>query len=577
MAHQYNYSSQANSRLRQGGAVLILMAFILGLGAAAYLLKAYNADAAKAKQDEKTYQALGAAKQALLAWAVSHPNTPGLMPYPDRNGDGNYDDTSDCYASNVNFAPSFTIGRLPLFKSDPNCVNAKNTVNTGLAGDFRDGTGERLWYEVSKNLLHDYKDNGGNPNGTSPIINPSIVTTPSNPWFVVRDRNGAVISNRVAAVIIAPGAPSGTQDRSSGIANANQYLDKIVMVGGTPYQNYGYQDFPAVIPIQEFIIGDDFRMVAKNDPTYRNQTIEPYYYNDKLVYITIDDLMYALEKRVGQEAASQLAKYYLVSSTIPASRFYPYAAPLGGINNVCSENNLSGFLPIQPSSASCTSSQACTLSFPMTQVKFTLVATEIYGSRTGACSRSGNACTCTGAGSCTKATPPSRTFTCTADGSCISSGTSPSGSFTFMYTPKIPDVTVAAGACSGSNGNVVCTDVGDFSSPASNCSHPKPGLADLPKWFTDNLWQNYMYYQVSDDCIYSNAGCAIGKLTVGVKNNNHALVVSAGTSLGAQSRPSNLIADYLDSQENTNGDNVFDAIGTRKSNTYNDQMFIVAP
>ena len=30
---------------------------------------------------------LGEAKAALIAWAVSHPNYPGQMPFPDRNDD----------------------------------------------------------------------------------------------------------------------------------------------------------------------------------------------------------------------------------------------------------------------------------------------------------------------------------------------------------------------------------------------------------------------------------------------------------------------------------------------------------
>lgn len=561
---------------KQSGVVMVLMMFLIGLAVSAYLIKSLNAASSQVRQDVKTMQTLAEAKATLIAWAVSHPDAPGLMPYPDRNGDGNYDGRSDCYASNVNFAYDFTIGRLPLFANDPNCTNAKNTVISGLTDDFRDGTGERLWVEVSRNLLHDYRNYGGNPNGTLPIINPGIINTPTYPWFTVRDRNGAVISDRVAVVIIAPGEPIGAQNRSGGAPNPNNFLDMIVMASGTPYKNYTYPIDDT--NVQNFIMGDDFRRVAKNDPTYKDQSIEPYLFNDKLVFITIDELMVALERRAAQEASSQLRNYYLASNMSPANRFYPYAATLGDANSVCSVNMLSGFLPIQPSLASCTSSLACTLSFPMTQIKFALTATENYGSSTGACSRSANTCTCTGAGSCFRASAPSRTFTCTAEGSCTTAGTNPVGSFTFIYIPKAPDVTVSSGACSGSNGSVICTGIGNFSSPLSTCTHPNPGLMTLPQWFTYNHWQDFMYYAISDDCNYAMPGCNTGNLTIGTKPNNYAIVVSAGQKLPTQSRPSNLITDYLDNPNpSPYGSTVFDAIGTLRTSTYNDQMFIVAP
>ena len=161
----------------------------------------------------------------------------------------------------------------------------------------------------------------------------------------------------------------------------------------------------------------------------------------------------------------------------------------------------------------------------------------------------------------------------------MSSGTEPEGTFTFTYSSKIPNVTVSGGCASDEDhpGTVTCTGIGGFNSPVSNCSHPKPGLANLPLWITDNEWQNVMYYLISEDCTYSAPGCAEGHLTVRAKTNNHALVISAGSTLGTQARPSNLISDYLDGADNTNGDNVFDALGLSKGSTYNDQIFVVAP
>ena len=52
---------------KQRGVVLIFIAFIIGLAATALMLKSFNASSLKAAQDEKTYKALGEAKQALIA------------------------------------------------------------------------------------------------------------------------------------------------------------------------------------------------------------------------------------------------------------------------------------------------------------------------------------------------------------------------------------------------------------------------------------------------------------------------------------------------------------------------------
>ena len=545
---------------KQKGAALILMAFIIGLAVIAYLLHALDPQRLRLEQDKKTMQTLNEAKQALIAWSVNHPNTPGLMPYPDRNNDGNYDDTSDCYANNVNFAPNFTLGRLPLFQNDPNCVNAKNTVNTGLEGDFRDGTGERLWYEASSNLLHDYKNNG-NPSGTAPIINPGIVNTPANPWFVVRDRNGVIISDRVAAVIIAPGAPSGVQDRSGGIASANQYLDKIVMADNTPYQNYGYS-LPG-LP-QEFIIGDDFRTVAKNDPIYKNQSIEPYYYNDKLVYITVDELMAAIEKRVLEQTRDALSKFKTTNG------FYPFAADLGFYispnpnQNQCVQGNLRGLLPVNaPVTHTCnciSATKTCNCNFGVvgsisfTRSAGTFVATGGGANApAGACSVSPlsiNTCTCNGAGSCKRASGTTQ-FSCDACGTCTATV---AGTNKFITAGTYASRT---GACTIASNQVSCLNSGNgtFTLAACNANERIKSLPTagglLPAWFTANQWEKYIVYAVSSDCT-STGTCLTNtsppKITVGLNQNINAIVA------GSLANPNNScnISNYLSSAESVN-------------------------
>lgn len=582
MAHQPN-SSLKSPRLglnqawsKQKGAALILIAFILGLGAAVFVLKTYNADTARARQDEKTYKALAEAKQALIAWAVNHPNTPGLMPYPDRNGDSNYDDTSDCYASNVNFAPNFTIGRLPLFKSDPNCVNAKSTVKSGLAGDFRDSSGERLWYEVSQNLLHDYKNNG-DPNGTSPIINPSIINTPTNEWFVVVDRSGKVLSDRVAAVIIAPGAPVGNQDRSSGIADANQYLDKVVMASGKNYKNYTYYDSAIPLLKQEFIVGDDMRLVSEDDPTYKNQTVEPYYFNDKLVYITADELMAAIEKRAAAEVKTAIKNYKLSTS------YNPYASILGGNKNYsCVVGMLAGALPIAaPHTSSCTytgvtsatSNSSCSFA-DVDSIIFTKTGANFNGS-SGACQFNRKVCTCSGAGTCTRA---AQSFSCDSAGLC-----SANISGTYKFSGGVFD-SVTSKCTSSCGTDITCSGIGGGAFSHSSCTdspfNDVTTNSKLPIWFTTNLWQNYIYYTAQRG--------ASPTLSAGGRSGITAIAITTGypvpttpfTAKGAaQVRLSCNLSDNLDTNINVTGNatGLYESLNKPRSPNYNDQIFVISP
>jgi type II secretory pathway pseudopilin PulG len=547
----------------QDGAVLMLMMFILGLGTAAFILKSLNTSNLQSEQNDKTYQALKEAKTALISWSAAHPYWPGIMPFPDRKetSNPNYDGKSDCVTNGLNV--SHLLGKLPL-SGDAPCI----TPQQGLSVELIDSESERLWYATSMNLI---RTNGAN---STPVINPGIANAPLHPWLKVLDRNGNLISDRVAVVIIAPGAPLAGQNRSSSAPNPSEYLDSF-KIGANVYSNADYDNFD-----EDFIMGEDSRHLSSVDTSLA----KPYYFNDKLIYITIDELMAALENRALQEARQQLKNYYLTSNTLPDNRFYPYAAKLGETGNMCKEGELSGLLPMQPASASCTSNQTCSLSFSTTQVIFTTNSPFAYSSSTGACSDSGSTCTCTGAGSCSTVTPPAKAFTCADNGVCTSSGASPAGSFTFTYIPNSPDVTDVTGACTGGNGSVTCTGSGDFSSPRSSCSDSRPGLANLPRWFTVGLWQHYIYYSIASDCTSAVSGCKAAGLTVGARNNVDAVVIAAGSTLGkttakptVQVRPSNNVIDYLDSIENTDNDFVYDGAGTPRNSTYNDQVIIVAP
>ncbi len=192
---------------RQHGAALILALVILVLLASAALLDRLNAAVAPAPfRDPVSVEALAGAKDALIAWAATHPDTPGLLPFPDRNDDGtpDYDGTADCVSPGP-VAAGHLLGRFPIQGEQAGCA-----TTIGMSVEVVDSAGEPLWYAVSRNLV---RGGDGGP------INPDSGDLAAQPWITVRDQTGAVISNRVAAVIIAPGPALSGQDRSTIDAN----------------------------------------------------------------------------------------------------------------------------------------------------------------------------------------------------------------------------------------------------------------------------------------------------------------------------------------------------------------------
>lgn len=573
------FFKSSSPKFHQKGAVIILMAFIIGLATTAYLLKAFNVLSLQSEQNIKTYQSLKDAKQALIAWSVGHEYAPGQMPWPDRHLDaGVYDGSSDCVTTPFQY--SYLLGQLPSMPDTSPCLDPKTGLNVyaglstypGLGQEFRDAQGNRLWYAVSRNLVRDYAAS------TNPIINPNIVNTPTYPWLQVLDRNGNLISDRVAAVILAPGDALDGQSRA-GAADASQFLDGF-QIGAAVFNNRGY-----ATPDEDFVMGDDSRNVSANDPTF----VQPYNFNDKLVYITIDELMTALEKRVGEQVRSSLKTYQ------DANGYYPYAAHLGTSLNFDWEGNLqNGFLPVFPGcsytvAGAANATLSCNQSIfdanftGITTVRFYLPSGS-FDSSTGSCTRqsSNTRCYCSGTGSCSNA---AMTFSC-SETSCTAAGVGATGDFRIRggkltFSSGGCSITTQLGqlgnGCPDNNNRTTCKTVNGAVTSYNN-GDVDFGIT-LPMWFKTNLWQNYVYYHMTRP--------TSATLNVGARN-TEALAVTVGRpinlapfalSKGAvQVRPScNALNNYLDSVENTDGDTVYDATSTQRSSSYNDQTFAVAP
>jgi hypothetical protein len=539
------FYERASCRAQQGAALILLVMFI-ALGITAYTLKVFSPDWIQILQDTNDSNILSDAKAALLGYTLSGASErPGDMPLPDylstSESPANYDGTSDGGCMDA----TKTDG-LPLINSGTNmrCLGRLPWQALGMSisnPSQNDSLGYMPWYAVSANLV--------DPTCLS-ILNSDTLnmtytgyvcggSTLPHPWLTVRDSQGNVLSSRVAVLLILPGKPIGTQARpSSPLGGVANYLDTVTVpatctapcVPGT-YSNSDLDD--------DFIMSGG---ISGSDSTS----------NDRVLYITIDELMAAVEKRAAGEARSQLIVYKTSKGS------FPDAASLGYQGQSCVQGSNSGFLPLPM--CHCTGSM-CDCTFPAT-IKFT--SDKNYSSNDGSCAYSAKICTCTGAGSCLRTTGSSvRSFVCSGTGTCVSNVTG-----TFEYTPSSPIDSSSMsidGSCTLAGTTATCTGAGNVTvdGSASKCTLPNLDADSFPSWFSENGWKHFIYYTK-------------GSLTVGTRPAS-SLVITVGSSLGSHIRPSSSINDYLDSAENTNGDTIFDAINTTRSSSYNDQSVIVAP
>ncbi|TSA49167.1 MAG: hypothetical protein D4R48_03940 [Nitrosomonadales bacterium] len=271
---------------------LIVLVFVVGLAATAYLMRALNANALKIEQDRKTAVALAEAKAALIGWSVQHATKPGTLPCPDTANSGSPQSSgSNCLSS---------IGRLPGKK-------------IGI-GELRDADGECLWYAISPNFRDVISV-------TSRSSNPLNSTTAGT--ITLLDHNGAPLPvNPVIAVIISPGKPHGSQDRSGSSATfcggnntASNYLDTL-----------NGHDNASGNPVGNNLT---FITAAATDS-----------FNDRFVYISAEQLYGPLRKRIANELKGPdepptggLRMYY------SSHGVYPWA---GDVNGNQSSSSTSG-------------------------------------------------------------------------------------------------------------------------------------------------------------------------------------------------------------------------------------------
>lgn len=327
----------------QRGAVFIVMLVILIMGVTIYLVSALSKATLQNALNEKNSDLLGQAKEVMIGYALNGTGgsqRPGDLLIPDvlsstETPPYNYDGVTEGGCLDASKTSSTPIPGLPVIGG-----GASNWINMRCLGRLpwksfsmpiaspsdNDSTGFMPWYAVSANLVDPTHVilNSELLNTDNYLHSPNNYPPPPHPWLTVHDMNGNVVSDRVAFIIFIPGAalPGQSRPTSPNLGGVNQYLDSITVpatctapcVPGL-YNNADMDD--------DFIMGDEHRWI--NDPANPGKQIEDssYHFNDKLLYVTIDELMPLIEKRIGREVKTCLDDYAMASS----SGNYPWAAP----------------------------------------------------------------------------------------------------------------------------------------------------------------------------------------------------------------------------------------------------------
>lgn len=342
----------------QQGAAFIVMLVIMIIGVTTLLVGAFSNAGLQTARNEKSSDLLAQAKEVVIGYMLKGgTSTLGWMMMPDvlnvpsatekspidnsltSNYDGEWE--SNCFDSTK---PTATPPYTPLTGNNTNkrCFGRLPWKSLGMSFNSpseNDPTGFMPWYAFSRNLI----------TATTPV-NSELLNTSTYPWLKVYDMNGALLNDRVAFVIIIPGAALPYQSRppSPNLAGPDQYLDSISLpVGcspsGTPctttYRNYNLSE--------TFVTGDEHRWM--NDLSNPGKQIEDptYQFNDKLLYVTIDELMPLIEKRIAREVKACLDDYANMPTAAPSHR-YPWAAPVTDMSYATTPNTFFGRIPATP-------------------------------------------------------------------------------------------------------------------------------------------------------------------------------------------------------------------------------------
>jgi len=308
---------------RQHGVILLLIVLAMLAVGGVVFLAAVGKGAGERAQTQLVggAQVLAATKQALIGYAVSRiipaaNGRPGRLPQPDTLTDGNYDGSADntsCLdGSAANGMPALSLPNTQV----PNlrCVGRLPWSDLGLSIDGasdRDVLGIAPWYAVSPNFADPTAGAGECVtilNAVTMAGSPAAFSCPSStgpawPWITVCDSTGRILSRRVAFVLILPGEAIATTGRTQ--------QRTIAATAGNPNGYGNPRDFLDALPEPA---GWSLLAPAERCSTFDNANLANEFiiadrssvFNDQVIYITVDELMAELERRVASEVRESL-------------------------------------------------------------------------------------------------------------------------------------------------------------------------------------------------------------------------------------------------------------------------------
>lgn len=574
---------------RQAGVALLAMITVVVLVSASLLIARLDEVAqARHVRDATTAEALFAAKEELIGWAVWNDAIPGALPLPDRNGDlpDGYDGDSDCVPVFTDLTPDHLIGRLPWRGQGGPCLG-----NPAGFERLLDASGEPLWYAVSQKLVR------GGDSVTSQFIEPqadwSDPAAPPYSWLVVRDQTGVVISDRVAAVIIAPGPPvamaslppPGQQERPAGAhPGPEHFLDEIT-IGGTTYANWD----------------NDGDFILHPDTTTDPDAAEPF--NDRLVYVTVDELMPLVERRVLEELRSVLLDYKATYV------HYPWLAPFADPSDVDSFrgalNQREGLVPFHSSAQSPFATRLrvvwdiddadvdATIGAGILPVTVVTDGDIEIGVLNGECTWTDAATVdCEGRFSfgilftrewqldlqgltgVATVTAPEDTTSGLRERAVAVAGALPDQSAIPIRAITVTDRLLGVPLAQST---LTLDDDTTGAITVSRIQYDLDVPGELPEWYLANGWHRLLYAAIGPAFLPGGGApcCETLEDWPGGAGNKEAVVVSAGPPLAGQARPSGLLGNYLEDENATAGDDTFER--GRITADFNDQARPVAP
>jgi hypothetical protein len=316
-----------NIRFRQNGFVLILIVLsMLAIGGTILLVGLANNATNGSKESaviKSSYDALTSARDALLGFSAglqSGGSRPGQLPKPDTLENGAYNGLSDnnCL-SGLDPTGSAVLNGAAANSANLRCIGKLpwRTLNLQLRDTSEpDLLGNVPWYAASENLADlNFCMQILNPltaaGNIAAYINCPVINGPAWPWLKVCDATGKILSDRVAFVLILPGqalqTQSRTQTRPAASSDPRNFLDDIAVPAG-------WSSIPVASRCQTF---DNAGLKGEFISGEQNAA-----FNDRIVYVTVDELMAEVEKRVVTEVRESVIRHKNVYGT------YPWLAPL---------------------------------------------------------------------------------------------------------------------------------------------------------------------------------------------------------------------------------------------------------